>query len=350
MLPYTPQKRLLHWRALSLLLLSVMPLALAQSTSGLKYAGINLSGAEIKSAQKPGIIDIDYHYPQANEYIYFAGKHMNIIRLPILWERLQPKARGELDTEQLALLQQAVANAKAAKMHVIVDVHNYAKYYGHIIGSNKVPIGTFNDLWRRLAIAFKDDNAVIFGLMNEPYDINPQPWAAAVQASIDTIRKTGANNLILVPGALWTGAHSWYSTVAGQSNAVALASIRDPLDHYAIEVHQYLDADSSGTSGKCVSATIGSERLRSFTKWLRLHKKRGFLGEFGTSNTVTCNLALNDMLGYIQSNPDVWTGWCAWAAGTWWPGKYPFNLNPDAKGRDKPQMSILSARARRITQ
>lgn len=186
------------------------------------------------------------------------------------------KGGGELDPAQLALIRQAVANAKAAKMYVIVDVHNYAKYYGHTIGSTKVPISTFNDLWRRLAIAFKSDNAVIFGLMNEPYDIDPQAWATAAQASIDTIRKTGATNLILVPGALWTGAHSWYSTVAGQSNAVAMASIRDPLNRYAIEAHQYLDADSSGTSGGCVSATVGVERLRSFTEWLRLNKNAGF--------------------------------------------------------------------------
>ncbi|PKV10810.1 glycoside hydrolase family 5 protein [Xanthomonas prunicola] len=335
-------------RALSLLLLAVMPLAQAQSNS-LKYAGVNLSGAEIKSSQKPGVINVDYHYPAADEYAYFAGKHMNIVRLPILWERLQPRAGGELDPAQLALIRQAVANAKAANMYVIVDVHNYAKYYGHTIGSTKVPISTFNDLWRRLAIAFKSDNAVIFGLMNEPYDINPQSWAAAAQASIDTIRKTGANNLILVPGALWTGAHSWYSTVAGQSNAVALASIGDPLNRYAIEVHQYLDTDSSGTSGGCVSPTVGVERLRSFTEWLRLNKKRGFLGEFGTGNNVTCNLALNGMLGYIESNSDVWLGWSWWAAGAWWPATYPFNVHPDAQGRDKPQMSILSAHAHRIT-
>ncbi|WP_017116513.1 glycoside hydrolase family 5 protein [Xanthomonas vasicola] len=344
----TTRKRRLHCRALSLLLLAVMPLAQAQD-SGLKYAGVNLSGAEINSSQMPGVLNIDYHYPAADEYAYFAGKQMNTVRLPILWERLQPKAGGALDPAQLTLIRQAVANAKAAKMYVIVDVHNYAKYYGHTIGSTKVPISTFNDLWRRLAIAFKGDNAVIFGLMNEPWGISPQAWAAAAQASIDTIRKTGATNLILVPGALWTGAHSWYSTVAGQSNAVAMASIRDPLNRYAIEAHQYLDADSSGTSGGCVSATVGAERLLSFTEWLRLNKKHGFLAEFGTGNTATCKRALNGMLGYMESNSDVWMGWSWWAAGTWWSRSYPFNVQPDAQGRDKPQMSLLSRHARRIT-
>ncbi|MBB3825398.1 glycoside hydrolase family 5 protein [Xanthomonas arboricola] len=349
MLSLTSHTHALRRCVLPMLLLAAMPFAHAQGTTGLKYAGVNLSGAEIKSSQKPGVLNVDYLYPAVGDYSYFAGKGMNTIRLPILWERLQPKAGGELDPAQLALLRQAVANAKAAKMYLIVDVHNYAKYYGNKVGTQKVPIATLTDLWRRLAIAFKSDNAVIFGLMNEPYDINPQSWAAAAQASIDTIRKTGANNLILVPGALWTGAHSWYSTVAGQSNAVALATLRDPLNRYAIEVHQYLDTDSSGTVGGCVSKEIGVKRLESFTQWLRINKKRGFLGEFGTGNNVTCNAALEGMLKYMETNNDVWTGWTFWAAGKWWNGKYPFNVHPDAQGRDKPQMSILSPHARRVT-
>ncbi|WP_259166938.1 glycoside hydrolase family 5 protein [Xanthomonas sp. 4461] len=328
-------------------MLAALPRAQAQS-GALRYAGINLSGAEIASARRPGIVNVDYRYPTPGEYQHFADTGMNVVRLPVLWERLQPKSQGALDPAQLALIRQAVANAKAAHMVLIVDIHNYAKYYGQKIGTQRVPIATFTDLWQRLAVAFKNDDAVIFGLMNEPYDIAPQNWAAAAQAAIDGIRATGANNLILVPGALWSGAHSWYSTIAGQSNAVALASIRDPLNRYAIEVHQYLDTDSSGTSASCVSATIGAERLRSFTGWLRSQRKRGFLGEFGSSSNRTCMLALDGMLRYLEANRDVWLGSSVWAAGAWWRADYPFTLQPDGNGRDKPQLPILSAHARRI--
>ncbi len=51
----------------------------------------------------------------------------------------------------------------------------------------------------------------------------------------------------------------------------------------------------------------------------------------------------------MESNSDVWMGWAYWAAGTWWNRGYPFNVQPDAQGRDKPQMSILSQQAHRIT-
>ncbi|AJQ85744.1 glycoside hydrolase family 5 protein [Xanthomonas oryzae] len=326
-----------------------LSLAHAQ-TRALTYAGVNLSGAEFASSQKPGVLNKDYTYPASSDYTYFAGVGMNTIRLPILWERLQPTARGKLDPTQLALLQQAVARAKAAGMYLVIDLHNYAKYYGYKIGSPEVPVSTFTDVWRRLALTFKSDNAVMFGLMNEPNNISASEWAGAAQAAIDAIRKTGANNLILVPGALWTGAHSWYSpTSDGYSNATALASIYDPLNRYAFEVHQYLDADSSGTSTTCVSATIGADRLRNFTKWLHTNRKRGFLAEFGTANNAVCNQALQGMLAHMETNADVWLGWTWWSAGSWWNATYLYNVYPNKDGTDKPQMAILSPQAAKAT-
>lgn len=333
--------------ALLLSLLAVLPPLHAQGA--LKFAGVNLSGAEISSSKKPGVLNVDYFYPRAQDYDYFAGKGMNVVRLPVLWERLQPSPQGALDPAQLALIRTAVKQAKAKRMYLIVDIHNYASYYGKKIGSATVPIKTFSDLWQRLAREFGDDNAVIFGLMNEPNNISPGLWAAAAQAAVDAIRVTGARNLILVPGALWTGAHSWYSTVAGESNASALASLYDPLKRVAIEVHQYLDSDSSGTSAVCVSGSIGAERLRSFTAWLRETGHVGFLGEFGAADNATCRKALDGMLGYIEQNRALWLGWSYWAGGAWWRHDYPFNVQPGADGRDKPQMPILASRAKRVT-
>lgn len=48
----TTHTRRLRCRALSFLLLAAMP-SRRRSATGLKYAGVNLSGAEIKSSQSP---------------------------------------------------------------------------------------------------------------------------------------------------------------------------------------------------------------------------------------------------------------------------------------------------------
>ena len=83
-----------------------------------------------------------------------------------------------------------------------------------------------------------------FGLMNEPNGVAATQWLAAANAAIAGIRASGAQNLVLVPGVRWTGAHSWYSGDSG-SNAAVMGGVVDPLDHYAYELHQYLDSDSS---------------------------------------------------------------------------------------------------------
>lgn len=34
------------------------------------------------------------------------------------------------------------------------------------------------------------------------------------------------------------------------------------------------------------------------------------------------------LLHYMQCNQDVYSGWCWWGAGGWWPASYLFRLDP----------------------
>ncbi|MBO9766095.1 MULTISPECIES: glycoside hydrolase family 5 protein [Xanthomonas] len=349
--PHFPRLRI---AALALTLLAAGPLVQAKEppgprkeTAGLKYVGVNLSGAEFNSRKKPGTLFKDYTYPAASDFSYFAGKGMNTIRLPFLWERVQPELNGQLDQAQLGLIKKSLEAAKANKQYLILDLHNYATYNGKRIGTSDVPAGALADLWRRLALEFKDDKAVIFGLMNEPNGISAPDWANAAQGAINAIRKTAAKNLILVPGTAYTGAHSWRSTSYGVSNAKALEILKDPGNNLAFEAHQYLDKDYSGTKPVCISDSVGQEKLQGFTSWLRENKQKGFLGEFATANNPVCDKALEGMLTYMEKNSDVWLGWTWWAAGSWWKPDYPFTVQPGKDGSDKPQMAILSKYARR---
>ncbi|HYM86178.1 MAG TPA: glycoside hydrolase family 5 protein, partial [Pseudoxanthomonas sp.] len=242
-----------------------------------------------------------------------------------------------------------VSRAKAQNLRVVLDVHNYARYYGKRIGTPETPVAVFADFWSNLAAEFKDDDAVVFGLMNEPNGIDADDWADAAQAGLNAIRATGARNLVLVPGTAYSGAHSWNSTwYGGTSNGEALLAITDPANRIAFEAHQYLDADYSGTSGECQSEQIGAQKLQGFTDWLRRHNKQGFLGEFGVGSGPVCLSALEAMLDHIQSNADVWLGWTYWAGGAWWKQDYPFNVQPDKSGTQKAQMLVLSKQARQV--
>lgn len=306
----------------------------------LPYGGVNLSGAEFGEHNLPGAYGTDYIYPTADELDYFKSKNMNIIRLPFRWERLQPSLYIEFNQEERNRLDAVVQAALERNLTVILDPHNYARYHNELIGTANVPNAAFVDFWSRLAQTYKSEPKVWFGLMNEPHDMQTENWLTSANAAIAGIRSAGAINRILVPGNGWTGAHSWYQTWYGASNADVLRGILDPADNYAIEVHQYLDDNSSGTLETVVSATIGSERLQAFTGWCRDNGIKAFLGEFAVPRIELGYQAVDDLLNYMENNADVWEGWTWWSAGPWW-NNYMFSLEP-SEG-DRPQMATLVA-------
>lgn len=319
-------------------LFSPLSVGKASAVANIKYAGVNLSGAEF-GYNVPGTYGIDYIYPTHAEVDYFVGKGMNIIRLPFLWERLQGSQFSNFDSLELARLDDFVNYATSKGAMVILDPHNFARYYGTVIGDPSVPASAFADLWSRLASRYKNNSRVIFGLVNEPNTMSTEQWLADANAAISAIRSAGATNIIFVPGNAWSGAFTWYDNWYGTPNSTVMLGIVDSGNNYAVEVHQYLDSDGSGTSSTCISSTIGSQRLQAFTGWLRQNGKRGFLGEFAGARNATCYAALDDMLTYIDNNSDVWLGWTYWSAGPWW-DEYMFTLEPK-NGQDRPQMPIL---------
>jgi endoglucanase len=264
---------------------------------------------------------------------------------------LQPRLGAALALGEQARLTGVVEYARAQGLSVILDPHNYARRRveddhwaaDHFIGANMVPVEAFADFWERLAETYKSNPRAIFGLMNEPAGISVDAWLPAANAAVASIRKTGAENLILVPGVAYTGAHSWLS-----SGNTRMREIADPANRFAFEVHQYLDQDSSGTKPNAVSATIGSERIGKFQDWARENRFTAVLGEFGAADNTLSLAALDDLCRTMEANSDVWLGWTAWAAGPRWPDNYMFNLNPYKDGRTRKQTQILAEYAKRI--
>ncbi len=313
-----------------------LTLALGGGAMGLR--GVNLAGAEFGN-NIPGSKGVDYAYPTRAEVDYFMQKGMTVFRIPFMWERLQRQERAELNANELSSLTDIVGYATSRGASVVIDPHNYARYYGRLLGS-EVSDSAFADLWTRLANRFKSDERVIFGLMNEPNTMRSEQWARSANVAIQAIRATGASNLILVPGVAWSGAHSWLQDWYGTPNAQVMLTIRDPLNNMAFEAHQYLDGDASGTNERCAGTNVGDERMRAFTGWLRQHGKKGFLGEFGAGRNQTCMSALESLLSHLDQNADVYLGFTYWAAGPMW-GEYIYTLEP-RDGQDRPQMAVIA--------
>jgi endoglucanase len=344
--PLTRRSALQGTAALAIAQLASAPLRAATASGGPMLAGVNLAGAEFGNI--PGVHGTEYLYPTRANVDYYKGLGFDLIRLPFKWERLQPQLGGPFAPTEQTLLTDFVRYATGAGMQVSLDVHNYAKRRlaseqwatERMIGSSQVPAQAFAEFWSALAALFRDNDRVLLGLMNEPAGIDARSWLAIVNQTIAAIRNTGANNLILVPGVDYTGAHSWLRV-----GNTAMAAVKDPANRAVIEVHQYFDGNSSGTKPESVSGTIGSERIEAFQTWAREHGLRAFLGEFnGGRNPASAN-ALNDLLQEVTANPDVWMGWAAWAGGPRWPPDEMFNLEPWPDGREREQTRIVASYA-----
>lgn len=202
----------------------------------------------------------------------------------------------------------------------MIDPHNYGRYYNNII----TDVDGFGAWWTTIAKRFASNELVIFDTNNEYHDMENSLVADLNQAAIDAIRAAGATSqYIFVEGNSWSGGWTWISS----GNGEALKDLKDPQDKIIYEMHQYLDSDGSGTHPECVSATIGAERLKEATQWLKDNGKKGILGETAGGPNDQCKKAIKGELQLLLDNSDVWTGWLWWAAGPWW-ADYMFSIEP----------------------
>ena len=317
------------------------------TTSGsgqFEYLGVNLSGAEFGISDPTdgnysiGTYGTNYTYPTHAELDYNASEGLNVIGLPFSWERLQPTENGPLDQTQLGYIDDIVHYAATKGLSVILDPHNYGYGYGNLIGSSGTPDSAFDSLWSQLAGHYSGQSNVIFGLMNEPHVQTPAQWVNPVNDAIAAIRATGAGQEILVPGTDWTGGDTWVSS----GNASIFASnVVDPDHNIAFEIHQYSDADGSGSSTSVVSTTIGEQRLEAVTQWAEQTGNKLFLGEFGAGSDPASIANMTNMLSYMQQHSDAWQGATEWGGGPWW-GSYGFATDP-VNGVTTPQVATLAS-------
>lgn len=296
--------------------------------------GVNLSGAEFGTQNRYGQ---DYIYPSAADIQFYADRGVEFVRLPIKWERMQPSLGGELSTAELGRLKTFLANAEAAGVKVIVDLHNYGRYGGNVVGGDKVSAGAFADFWQKMATAIGGSPAVLgYDLMNEPHDMSgATSWKSSVQTAVDAIRTVDQNAKIYVEGTGWSSARNWTAT----NNDLL---IKDPANKIVYEAHVYFDNDNSGVydqsyDGEGAYETMGADRIRNFTDWLARNKVEGFIGEFAVPNDDPRWLNVLDK--FLTTLKELDLSATYWGAGPWL-GNYKLGLR-DSGGNERPQMDVL---------
>ncbi|KAK6529162.1 Endoglucanase EG-II [Orbilia ellipsospora] len=284
-----------------------------------KYAGVNIAGfdfgvstsgsqdfSQIADVSSIGVTQMQ-HFVRDDKF--------NIFRLPAGWQfLLNNNLGGTLDSNNFGKYNTLVQGCLNTGALCIVDVHNYARWNGAIIGQGGPSDDQFVSLWTQLAKKYASQSRIVFGVMNEPHDVNINTWAATVQKVVTAIRNAGATSqMILLPGNGWTSAQDFVNNGSGG----LLNSITNPdgsKNNLIFDVHKYLDSDNSGTHTDCVTNNI-SNAFQPLATWLRSVGRQAFLSETGGGNTDSCVTYMCQQLDYLNSNSDVYLGWTSWAAG-----------------------------------
>ncbi|KAG5980171.1 hypothetical protein E4U55_004312 [Claviceps digitariae] len=238
---------------------------------------------------------------------------MNVFRLAMTWQYItagQPS--DKLDKVNWGNFDKLVQACLGTGAYCMLDLHNFARYNG-IIGQGGPTNEVFAALWTRIATHYVKEKKIIFGLMNEPHDLDVQLWANSCQAAVTAIRKAGATSqVILLPGTNFTNAETFVSS----GSAEALARITNPdgsTDNLMMDIHKYLDIDNSGSHKECTTNNVAA--FRTISDWLRKNKRLGLISETGASMHSSCMTRFCEQNEFIAKNEDVLVGFVAWGAG-----------------------------------
>ncbi len=284
------------------------------NTGKTRFAGVNIAGFDFGCGTDgncntakvwPPVKNYppDYNHPDGAGQMqhFYKDDHMNIFRLPVGWQYLvNNNLGGNLDSTNIGYYDQLVQACLNTGAYCILDIHNYARWNGAIIGQGGPTNDQFVSVWKQLATKYASQSRIWFGIMNEPHDVpSITTWAATVQAVVTAIRNAGATSqFISLPGNGWQSA----GTVISDGSAAALSTVKNPdgsTTNLIFDVHKYLDSDNSGTHTECVRNNI-DDAFAPLANWLRQNKRQAILTETGGGNTASCQTYVCQQIAYLK--------------------------------------------------
>ncbi|KIY69904.1 glycoside hydrolase family 5 protein [Cylindrobasidium torrendii FP15055 ss-10] len=298
----------------------------SSTAAALKYVGVNIAGFDFGCATDGTCVIADVYPPLSSQggndgegqmKHFFNDDGFNTFRLPVGWQFLtNGVVGGTLNDANFQKYDQLVQACLRTGATCIIDIHNYARWNGGVIGQGGPTNEQFAALWTSLAGKYKSQSKVWFGVVNEPHDVaDITAWGVTVQAVVTAIRNAGATTQnILLPGNNWASAAAFVSS----GSAAALKGITNPdgtNTGLIFDVHKYLDSDNSGTHTECTTNNI-SEAWEPLSAWLRANGNRQIIvTETGGGNTASCVKYMCEQIKYQAKNSDVILGYVGWSAG-----------------------------------
>jgi aryl-phospho-beta-D-glucosidase BglC (GH1 family) len=147
----------------------------------------------------------------------------NLIRVPVSQDRwfgfAKEQQKSDVTGEQYRQkIDEIVAAVHERGKYMILDLHwNNMNEWGSYDDQHKMPDMNSLLFWKDAATRYKNHPAMIFGLYNEPHSVSWDIWkyggfvkegkvkykSPGFQTIVSTIRRLGANNILVVGGLDW---------------------------------------------------------------------------------------------------------------------------------------------------
>jgi len=181
---------------------------------------------------------------------------VNIIRLPLSQDRWFGKEPNQSDEGKAyrALVKEVVDLCSSKGCYIMLDLHwSDVNEWGQNIGQHSMPDRNSVIFWKDFAPVYANHPAVLFDLYNEPHDVSWDVWlnggmitdrpngrgmvakkyeAVGMQEMLDTVRSTGAKNVVVAGGLEW--AYDFNGILAGRQ-------LKDPKGNGVIYANHAYD-------------------------------------------------------------------------------------------------------------
>lgn len=236
------------------------------------------------------------------------------VRLPIkasAWTGPAPAFR--LDEKRMRRVDAIIADAIAARLSVILDVHHFEEIHRDPNGAT----AKLAAIWRQLAERYrKAPDALVFEILNEPHDrLAGDALDGALEAGLAAIRSQDGHRIVIVGGSDW-------------SSFKGLAEFRLPPDDLRLvaTAHFYTPFEFTHENASFMSpsprfgrrwgapedrAALNADFDRA-AAWARENNVHLFLGEFGVNDRVAPDQREDWTRTVREAAERRGMSWCAW--------------------------------------
>jgi hypothetical protein len=161
------------------------------SNGTVTFRGINLDGLEYSPTAS-----------LLNSVSQAKSWGANFVRIPLA-ENYAMSGDCLYNANYLSTVDALVQAATSKGMVALLDLHTYSATACASPVQHPAPDTLSTSFWNLIANRYKANSLVAFDLYNEPHNLTDAQWHTAMQGLYNTVRATGAANLIVVSGNNW---------------------------------------------------------------------------------------------------------------------------------------------------